>query len=50
MPEKYRDVIIWRHFDGLSFPQLAERTGRTIASVQKLGVRGLRRLRRTLGG
>jgi RNA polymerase sigma-70 factor (ECF subfamily) len=48
VPEKYREVIIWRHFEGLSFAQLAERTGRSVDSVQKLWMRGLRRLRRSL--
>jgi RNA polymerase sigma-70 factor (ECF subfamily) len=50
LPEDYREVIILRHLQGLSFPEVAERLGRTVASVEKLWVRALDRLRRSLGG
>ena len=45
----YREVILVRHMEGLTFPQVAERMGRSVDSVKKLWVRGLASLRRALG-
>ena len=45
----YREVIILRHLEGLTFPEVAARMGRTVDSVEKLWVRALPRLRRALG-
>lgn len=45
----YREVIVLRHLEELSFPEVARRMGRTLDSVQKLWVRALARLRQTLG-
>jgi RNA polymerase sigma-70 factor (ECF subfamily) len=50
LPENYRDVLVFRYLEGLSFPQVAQRMGRTIDSVEKLWVRGLARFRQLLGG
>lgn len=41
----YREVIILRHLEDLSFPEIARRLGRTLDSVKKLWVRGLTQLR-----
>ena len=41
LPEDYREVIILRHLEGLTFPEVAERMGRTVDSVKKLWARGL---------
>jgi RNA polymerase sigma-70 factor (ECF subfamily) len=49
LPPDYREVIILRHLEGLTFPEVAERMGRSVDSVEKLWVRALPRLRRTLG-
>ncbi len=49
LPPDYREVIILRHLEGLTFPQVAQRLGRTVDSVDKLWIRALDRLRRTLG-
>ena len=49
LPADYREVLILRHLEGLTFAQVAERLGRTEDSVQKLWVRALARLRRSLG-
>jgi RNA polymerase sigma-70 factor (ECF subfamily) len=49
LPEDYREVIILRHLEGLTFPQVASRLGRTVDSVEKLWVRALDKLRRALG-
>jgi RNA polymerase sigma-70 factor (ECF subfamily) len=45
LPEEYRDVVVLRHLEELSFPEVAERMERTVDSVQKLWVRALARLR-----
>jgi RNA polymerase sigma-70 factor (ECF subfamily) len=43
-------VLILRHLEGLSFPDVARRMGRTQPSVKKLWARALPRLRDALGG
>lgn len=45
LPDDYRDVLVLRHLEGLTFPQVAQRMGRTLDSVEKLWMRGLGRLR-----
>ena len=49
LPEDYREVIILRHLEALNFSEVARRMGRSEDSVQKLWVRGLATLRRSLG-
>jgi RNA polymerase sigma-70 factor (ECF subfamily) len=49
LPPDYREVLILRHLEGLSFPEVAKRMDRTLPSVDKLWVRALARLRRVLG-
>jgi RNA polymerase sigma-70 factor (ECF subfamily) len=49
LPEAYREVIILSHLEGLPFPEVARRMGRTVASVKHLWARALGRLRRSLG-
>jgi RNA polymerase sigma-70 factor (ECF subfamily) len=49
LPADYREVIILRHLEGLTFPEVAARMGRSLDSVEKLWVRALPRLRRALG-
>jgi RNA polymerase sigma-70 factor (ECF subfamily) len=48
LPEDYRDVIVFRHLEGLGFAEVALRMGRSEDSVKNLWVRALARLRRTL--
>jgi len=48
LPRDYREVIILRQLEGLSFPQVALRMGRTEDSVKNLWARALIRLRRLL--
>jgi RNA polymerase sigma-70 factor (ECF subfamily) len=50
LPEDYREVLVLRHLEGLTFPEVARRMGRSEDSVEKLWVRGLARLRQVLGG
>ena len=49
LPEDYREVLVLRHLEGLTFPEVAERLGRSVDSVRKLWIRGLARMRTSLG-
>jgi RNA polymerase sigma-70 factor (ECF subfamily) len=49
LPEHYREVLILRHLEELSFPEIAGRLGRSLDSVKNLWARGLARLRELLG-
>ena len=48
LPADYRNVVTLRAFDGCTFAEIAERMDRTVDSVQKLWVRGVMLLRRSL--
>jgi RNA polymerase sigma-70 factor (ECF subfamily) len=50
LPEDYREVLVLRHLEGLTFPEVARRMGRSLDSVEKLWLRALARLRQVLGG
>ena len=50
LPEDYRDVLVLRHLEGLTFPEVARRMERSLDSVEKLWMRALARLRQTVGG
>lgn len=50
LPEDYREVLVLRHLEGLAFPEVARRMGRSVDSVEKLWMRGLARLRQLMGG
>lgn len=50
LPPDYQTVIVLRHLEGLTFPQVAARMERTVDSVEKLWLRGLTRLRKSFGG
>lgn len=41
----YRDAIVLRHLEGLTFPEIAKRMNRSQDSVEKLWLRALARLR-----
>lgn len=45
-----REVIVLHEFEGLSFSEVAWRTGHSLAVTQGLWIRGLANLRRQLGG
>jgi RNA polymerase sigma-70 factor, ECF subfamily len=49
LPEDYREVLVFRHFEGLSFPEVARRMGRSLDSVKNVWARALARLRRVMG-
>lgn len=48
LPEDYRETIVLRHLEGLTFPEVARRMERSEDSVKKLWARALARLRRAL--
>ena len=45
----YREVVVLRHLEGMSFAEIAERMNRTVPSVKNLWTRGIVRLRVLLG-
>ncbi len=49
LPDDYREVLVLRHLEGLTFRQVGERMGRSVDSVEKLWLRGLARLRQAFG-
>jgi RNA polymerase sigma-70 factor (ECF subfamily) len=49
LPSAYREVIVLRNLEGLSFAEVAARMGRTEDSVKNIWLRALRRLRLMLG-
>jgi RNA polymerase sigma-70 factor, ECF subfamily len=48
LPDDYRQAIFLRHFEGLSFADVAASMARSVDSVEKLWVRALARLRREM--
>jgi RNA polymerase sigma-70 factor (ECF subfamily) len=50
LPEDYREVIVLRHLEGLSFADVARHMGRSVDAVKKLWLRALIQLRRSVGG
>jgi RNA polymerase sigma-70 factor (ECF subfamily) len=48
LPEEWRELLILRHLEGLTFPEVARRMGRTVDSVKKQWPRALASLRRLL--
>src|SRR5262249_7679020 len=39
LPDDYRETLVLRHLEGLTFPEVARRMGRTLDSVEKLWMR-----------
>ena len=48
LPEEWRELLILRHLEGLSWPEVAQRLGRTVDSLKKQWPRALTSLRRLL--
>ena len=48
LPPDYRETLVLRHLQGLTFPEISRRMGRSQDSVEKLWVRGLARLRQIM--
>jgi RNA polymerase sigma-70 factor (ECF subfamily) len=49
LPEHYREVLILRHLEELSFPEIAQRLERSLDSVKNLWARALAQLREVMG-
>jgi RNA polymerase sigma-70 factor (ECF subfamily) len=49
LPEDYRQVLVLRHLEEQSFPEVARHMGRSLDSVKNLWARALARLRQILG-
>ena len=50
LPREYRELLTLRHLEGLTFPEVAQRMGKTVDSAKKLWPRALASLRRALKG
>ncbi len=50
LPEEHRQLLVLRHLEGLTFPEVAERLGRSLDSVKKQWPRALASLRRSVQG
>lgn len=48
LDEDQRNVVRWRHHDGLSFEQISQRMGRSVQAVRKTWSRALRKLEQKL--
>jgi len=48
LPPEWRELLILRHLEGVSFPEIAQRLGRTVDSLKKQWPRALACLRRIL--
>ena len=44
LPDDYREALVLRNLEGLTFPEVARRMGRTLDSVEKLWMRALAKL------
>lgn len=49
LPEDYREVLVLRNLQGLTFPEVAQQMGRSLDSVKNLWTRALTKLRHSLG-
>jgi RNA polymerase sigma-70 factor (ECF subfamily) len=50
LPGDYRDVIVLRNIEGLSFDEVAARMGRSTGAVRMLWLRALKKMRDELRG
>jgi RNA polymerase sigma-70 factor (ECF subfamily) len=49
LPQHYRQVIVWRQMENLSFEEMAVRLERSVDAVRKLWFRALQQLQQELG-
>jgi len=49
LPEHYRQVIVWRQVDNVSFEEMARRLDKSVEAVRKLWFRAIQQLQRELG-
>jgi RNA polymerase sigma-70 factor (ECF subfamily) len=50
LPDDYREAIVLRYLEDLSFPEIAAKMNRSVDSVRKLWTRGLAQLRQAAEG
>lgn len=50
LQDDYREVLVMRHLEGLTFSEIAARLERSVDSVEKLWVRGLAKLKQLCSG
>jgi RNA polymerase sigma-70 factor, ECF subfamily len=50
LPPDYARVVALHHLEGLTFPEVAERMGRSVDSVKQLWMRALGKIRRAVEG
>lgn len=48
LPERQRQALVWRHFDGLGNPEIAERLETSVEAVESLLARARRQLAREM--
>ncbi|MGE3803502.1 MAG: sigma-70 family RNA polymerase sigma factor [Gemmataceae bacterium] len=48
LPDDYREVLVLRHLEELTFPEVARRMERTLDSVEKLWMRALAKLKHVM--
>lgn len=48
LPEDYCEVIVLRHWDGLAFPEIGQRMGRSAGAVRMLWLRAIDQLRQAM--
>jgi RNA polymerase sigma-70 factor (ECF subfamily) len=48
LPEDYRQVVIWRHLEGLAFADIAERLGKSAGACRMVWLRAIEQLRLAL--
>ena len=49
LPDDYQMAIVLRHLEGLTFPEVAARMGKSVDSVEKLWLRALTKLKKAFG-
>jgi RNA polymerase sigma-70 factor (ECF subfamily) len=49
LPDDYRQVVVWRQVENLSFEEMAARLGRSVDAVRKLWWRAIQQLQQELG-
>lgn len=49
LPEHYRQLIIWRQADDLSFEEIAQRLGKSVEAARKIWARAIQHLQMELG-
>lgn len=50
LPDHYRQAVVWRHHEGLSFEEIADRLGGSAEAARKVWARGVERLQREVEG